>query len=94
MVRRDVRIQTLGGFHIGVVAYFVWAETANVGGTSFGQKIQTHYFHRAYDLTIACSISCILPTYIPYSPLIRGIDFDGMTHGLEAIVGVYHPLGG
>ena len=35
---------------------------------SFGQKIQTHYFHRAYGLTIACSTSCILPTYIPYSP--------------------------
>ena len=33
----------------------------------FGQKIQTHYFHRAYGLTIACPTSCILPTYIPYS---------------------------
>jgi hypothetical protein len=75
-----------------VVGLFIALET--LVQMAFGQKIQTHYFHRAYDLTIACSISCILPTYIPYSPLIRGIDFDGMTHGLEAIVGVYHPLGG
>ena len=70
------------------------ATNTHVTFWAFGQKIQTHYFHRAYGLTIACSTSCILPTYIPYSSLIRGIDFDGMTHGLEAIIGVYHTLGG
>ena len=48
----------------------------------FGQKTQTHHFPRVYGLTIACSSSCNLPPYSPYSPPMRDNDWGGMTHGL------------
>jgi hypothetical protein len=34
MVRSAVRIHALGRFHIGAVAYCVWAFPPNVGGTA------------------------------------------------------------
>jgi hypothetical protein len=34
MARSDKRIHSLGCFHIGGVAYFVWALPPNVGGTA------------------------------------------------------------
>ena len=56
----------------------------------FGQKTQTHHFHRAYEPTLARSTSCIPSGYVPYSPPLRDNDFDGMPHGLETTARLYH----
>jgi hypothetical protein len=41
MVRSDGRIHTLGCFHIGWVAYFVWALPPNAGDLPKGTVIET-----------------------------------------------------
>src|SRR5262252_4854592 len=57
---------------------------------AFGQKTQTHHFHRVYEPTFAHSTSCIPSGYVPYSPPLRDNDCDGMTHGLETTAHLYH----
>src|SRR5262252_1558584 len=60
--------------------------------TPFGQKTQTHYFPRAYTLTVTHPSSCIPPRFTPYSPPTRGNQGGGLTHGVEATAGLYHGL--
>src|SRR5262249_32860185 len=55
---------------------------------SFDQITQTHHFCRVYGPTITCSLPCNLPHYGPYSPPVRGNNWDGMPHGLEATAGI------
>jgi hypothetical protein len=48
MVKSDGRIHSLGRFHIGGVAYFVWALPPNVGGTAqrYVQALYQHLCHQ------------------------------------------------
>jgi hypothetical protein len=41
---------------------------------------------------IVSPLSCIPPRYAPYAPSLRGHDWGGMTHGLEATAGVHQGI--
>jgi hypothetical protein len=62
-VRRDGRIQALGRFHIGGVAYCVWAFPPNAGGAAH-RHVQAHSCHVEYPTVADAVIEPVFPSSI------------------------------
>jgi hypothetical protein len=68
MVRSDGRIHALGRFHIGGVAYCVWAFPPNAGGAAH-RHVQAHSCHVEYPTVADAVIEALRRTSVACVPL-------------------------